>query len=143
MNIYFFLSWDFLLNTIMRSDTTVVSIAALFFHSCSSSIINWGYQDNFKSVFCFFTKRFHTHKKALNASRLEIVLITSIYYTTYSYYSSYTWSKNIHWQLSKIILSGIYNCNFEAINYVLNNRMKKLEMKYVPFICTIIFWYSV
>ena len=24
--------------------------------------------------------------------------------------------KTLHWQLSKVILSGIYNCNFEAIN---------------------------
>ena len=24
--------------------------------------------------------------------------------------------KTLHWQLSKVILSGMYNCNFEAIN---------------------------
>ena len=24
--------------------------------------------------------------------------------------------KTLHWQLSKVILSGICNCNFEAIN---------------------------
>ena len=24
--------------------------------------------------------------------------------------------KTLHWQLSKVILSGIYNCNFETIN---------------------------
>ena len=24
--------------------------------------------------------------------------------------------KTLHWQLSKVILSDIYNCNFEAIN---------------------------
>ena len=24
--------------------------------------------------------------------------------------------KTLHWQLSKVILSGIYNCNFKAIN---------------------------
>ena len=31
--------------------------------------------------------------------------------------------KTLHWQLSKVILSGTYNCNFEAINY---KRMIKL-----------------
>ena len=24
--------------------------------------------------------------------------------------------KTLHWQLSKVILAGMYNCNFEAIN---------------------------
>ena len=24
--------------------------------------------------------------------------------------------KTLHWQLSKVILSGMYNCNFEAVN---------------------------
>ena len=24
--------------------------------------------------------------------------------------------KTLHWQLSKVILSAMYNCNFEAIN---------------------------
>ena len=33
--------------------------------------------------------------------------------------------KTLHWQLSTVILSGMYNCNFEAINEVLNQRMKK------------------
>ena len=45
--------------------------------------------------------------------------------------------KTLHWQLSKVTPSGTHNCNFEAINY---KRMKKLEMKYRPFICTIIFY---
>ena len=47
--------------------------------------------------------------------------------------------KTLYRQFSKVILSGMCNCNFEAINYVLNKRMKKLEMEYGPFICTIIF----
>ena len=42
-------------------------------------------------------------------------------------------------QLSKVILSGMYNCNFEAINQVVNKRMKKLEMEHGSFICTITF----
>ena len=48
--------------------------------------------------------------------------------------------KTLHWQLSKVILSGMYNCNFEAINQVLNKKTKKLEMEYGPFISTIIFY---
>ena len=44
------------------------------------------------------------------------------------------------WQLSKFVLSGMYNRNFEAINSVLNNSMKKIEMEYGLFICTIIFY---
>ena len=38
------------------------------------------------------------------------------------------------------LLSARYNCNFEAINQVLNKRMKKLEMKYGPLICTIVLY---
>ena len=48
--------------------------------------------------------------------------------------------KALPWQLSKVILSGMYNCNFEAINQVLNKKTKKLEMEYGPFICAIIFY---
>ena len=43
-----------------------------------------------------------------------------------------------HYTDSKVILSGMYNCNFEAISYVLNKRMEKTEMEYAPFACTII-----
>ena len=35
--------------------------------------------------------------------------------------------KTLHCQLSKVILYGMYNCNFEAINQVLNTRMKKIR----------------
>ena len=48
--------------------------------------------------------------------------------------------ETLHWQLSKAIISGMYNCNSEAINQVLNKRMKKLQMEYGPFIYTIIFY---
>ena len=34
----------------------------------------------------------------------------------------------------------MYNYNFEAINQVLNKRMKKLEIEYGPFICIIILY---
>ena len=72
----------------MKSDTTVVSIAAVFFKKAATIIAVHG----------------------------QITL---------------------YWQLSKVILSGAYICNFEAINY---KRMNKLEMEYGPFICTISFY---
>ena len=62
-----FLLWDYVLNHHHTIDTTVASIVAVFFNSCS-------------------------------------------------YYNSYTWTKALHWQLNKVILYGMYNCNFEAIN---------------------------
>ena len=34
----------------------------------------------------------------------------------------------------------MYNCNFEAINWVLNKKTKKLEVEYGPLICIIIFY---
>ena len=41
----------------------------------------------------------------------------------------------------KVILSGImHNGNFEAVNLVLNKRMKKLEMEHEPFIGIIIYY---
>ena len=33
--------------------------------------------------------------------------------------------KTLHWQVSKVILSGMCNCNFEAIYEFLNKGMKK------------------
>ena len=66
-DLFFFFHETLFQITIMRSDDTVVSVAAVFFNSCS-------------------------------------------------YYNSYTWSKTLHWQLNKVILSGMYNCNFEAMN---------------------------
>ena len=47
-------------------------------------------------------------------------------------------------QLSKFILFGMYNCDFKAIHFVLDKRMKiinkritKLEMEFEPFIFAI------
>ena len=48
--------------------------------------------------------------------------------------------KTLHFQLSKVILSGMYNCSFEAINWVLNKKTKKLDVEYGPLICKIIFY---
>ena len=47
--------------------------------------------------------------------------------------------KTFHWQLNKAIPSGTYNCNFEAINSVVNEKIKKVEMKYELFIYTVIY----
>ena len=44
------------------------------------------------------------------------VSIAAVFFYKSSYYNSYTWSKTSHLQLSKVILSGIYNRNLEAIN---------------------------
>ena len=35
--------------------------------------------------------------------------------------------KTLHWQLIKVILSDMCDCNFEAINKVLNKRMEKIR----------------
>ena len=53
--------------------------------------------------------------------------------------------KTLHWQLRKVILLSViilskYNCNFEAVNYVLYKGMKKLEMEHEPFTGIIIFY---
>ena len=57
-----------------------------------------------------------------------------VFFKKNSYYNGYTWPKNI----TLAVPSGMYNCNFEAINMVLIKKMKKLEMEYGPFIYTII-----
>ena len=51
--------------------------------------------------------------------------------------------KTIQWQLNKVILLVMYNCKFEVISSVLNERIEKLEMEYGLFICTIIFYMMV
>ena len=92
MNIYFFLSWDSVLN----------HHHAIECHSC-----------------------FYSGSLFLKNAALIIA--------THG-------QRALHWQLSKAILSDMQNCNFEAINQVLNKRMKKLEMKYGPLICTIVLY---
>ena len=47
--------------------------------------------------------------------------------------------KALYWQLSKVVLSGMYS-NFVAINWVLSKRLEKLEREYELFPCTIIFY---
>ena len=41
-----------------------------------SSIVKWGYEDNFKPVYFFvFTKRFHVHKKHRNVKQMTFTLL--------------------------------------------------------------------
>ena len=70
----------------------------------------------------------------------QVVSIGAVFFKKAATVIAIHGQKTLHWQLSKVILSGTYNCNFEAINY---KRMNKLKMEYRPFICTIIFWHSV
>ena len=48
--------------------------------------------------------------------------------------------KTMCWQLNKVIPSGMYNCRFQAISKVLNERMKKAKIKYEPFIYSVIIY---
>ena len=74
--------------------------------------------------------------KSPSCNQIPVVFIAAVFFN--SYYNSYTWSKNITLTVKKVVLSGMYKCNFEAINQVLNKRMKKLEMEYGPFILYLI-----
>ena len=47
-------------------------------------------------------------------SDAAVVSIAALFFNSCSYFNSYTWSKNV--AIRKVILSGMYNCNFEAIN---------------------------
>ena len=49
-------------------------------------------------------------------SDTTVVSIATVFFNSCSYYDSYTWSKNITLTLSKVILSGMYNSNFQPIN---------------------------
>ena len=40
-----------------------------------SSIVKWGYQDNFKTDFFFFMKRFHMHKKHQNTKQATFTFL--------------------------------------------------------------------
>ena len=40
-----------------------------------SSIVTWGYQDNFKPVYLFFTKRSRAHKKHQNTKQATFILL--------------------------------------------------------------------
>ena len=71
---------------------------------------------------------------------ITVVSIASVFFKKGAIIIATHGQKTLDWQLSKAILAVMYNGNFEAINKVLNKRMKKLEMEYGQFICTIIFY---
>ena len=73
-------------------------------------------------------------------SDTTVVSIATVFFKKAAIIIAIHGQKTLHWQLSKVILSGMYKCNFEVANYVLNKRIKKLEMAYGSFICTIIFY---
>ena len=58
-------------------------------------------------------------------SDTTVVSIAAVFFKKAAIIIATHGQKTLHWQLSKVILSGMYNCNFEAINEVLNKRMKK------------------
>ena len=39
--------------------------------------------------------------------------------------------KTLHWPLNTVIPSGMYDCNFEAINWALKKRTKKVDMSHL------------
>ena len=57
-------------------------------------------------------------------SDTTVVSIAAVFFKKAAIVIAIHGQKTLHWQLSKVILSGTYNCNFEAINY---ERMNKLD----------------
>ena len=45
-----------------------------------------------------------------------VVSIAALYFKKAAVIIAMHGQKTLHWQLSKVILSGMYNCNFEVIN---------------------------
>ena len=49
-------------------------------------------------------------------SDTAVVSIAAVFFKKTAIVIAIHGQKTLHWQLSKVILSGMYNCNFEAIN---------------------------
>ena len=58
-------------------------------------------------------------------SATTVVSIAAVFFKKAATIITIYGQKTLHWQLSKVILSGTYNWKSEAINY---KRMNKLEM---------------
>ena len=71
-------------------------------------------------------------------SDTAVVSITVVFFKKTAIVIAIHGQKTLHLQLNKVILSGMYSCNFEA--KVLNKRMKKLEVEYGPLIRITIFY---
>ena len=56
-------------------------------------------------------------------SDTAVVSIAAVFFNSCNYYNSNIYGqKTLHWKLRTVILSGMYNCNSEAINYVLKGE---------------------
>ena len=50
-------------------------------------------------------------------SDTTVVFIAAVFFKKKNnYYNSSTWPKKLHWELNKVIPSGMYNSSFEAKN---------------------------
>ena len=49
-------------------------------------------------------------------SNTTVVFVASVFFKKTAIIIATPGQKTLDWQLSKVILSGMYNCNFEAIN---------------------------
>ena len=67
----------------------------------------------YEGLFFSFMTIVLNHHHAID---IRVVSIAAVIFNSCSYYNSYTWSKNITFKLSKVILSGMYNSSFQAIN---------------------------
>ena len=65
------------------------------------------------SVFFFHETMFQT---TIMQSDTTVASITAAFSKKAAIIIATHGQKTLHWQLSKVILSGMYNCNFEAIN---------------------------
>ena len=57
-------------------------------------------------------------------SNTTAVSIGSVFFKKVAIIIATNGQNTLDWQLRKVILSGMYNCNFEAINLLLNKKMK-------------------
>ena len=65
------------------------------------------------SVFFFHETMFQT---TIMQSDITVASITAVFSKKAAIIIATHGQKTLHWQLSNVILSGMYNCNFEAIN---------------------------
>ena len=45
-----------------------------------------------------------------------VVSVAAVFFNKTASITAIHGQTTLHWQLSKVIISGMYNCNFEAIN---------------------------
>ena len=62
------------------------------------------------------THEHHHHAITIMQSDTTAASIAAVFFKKVAIIIAIHGQKTLHWQLSKVILSGMYNCNFEAIN---------------------------